>query len=173
AERPGQHAGEVDDPDVGQRVGVVGGGHVSLLVRGVGESGSAKECRCNEVVVVTADVAVRAPDSRTTLPGPATPARAPAPSGIRTWAARLPVSRRDRAAARSPDGAAAVTQFMVTGWFMPQKKPITARQPHSTAASPDSPRTRTAGAVTTGEAMRIARWEARRSTNGMAAREIK
>src|SRR5699024_8170987 len=130
----------------------VGGGHVSLLVRGVGESSSAKGCRCNEVVVVTADVAVRAPESRKTLPGPATPARAPAPSGIRTWAARLPVSRRDRAAARSPDGAAAVTQFMVTGWFMPQKKPITARQPHSAAASPDSPRTRTAGVVTTGEA---------------------
>src|SRR5699024_11719140 len=70
------------------------------------------------------------------------------------------------------DGAAAVNQFMVTGWCRRKKQPITARQAHRSAASPDSPRTRTAGVVATGEERRIARWEARRSTNGMAAREI-
>src|SRR5699024_12160136 len=41
-----------------------------------------------------------------------------------------------------------------------------------TGAPRDRPGGRRAGVVTTGEAMRIARGEARRSTNGMAAREI-
>lgn len=84
---------------------------------------------------------------------------------------RLPVSRRDRTEAQTRASTSVATQFMDSGWLIPQQKPTTAIDAKSAASSPVTAARRMAGVDAPSAAVSSAGSDASRVSAGIAARE--